>query len=661
MFRTLLVLTAFTLVAPAPAAAAPFGELPFRTTSGTATCLRATGMPGELVRSTTSAIEVLTAGAAGIAPTANFGVKAKDCPRAAARANGMGLIAYVKETEDTSTVETILREPGGRWAAAGTAIQGPQATDNNLLDVEGGNALAAAVSDRGDALVAHGTLAGTPKAATAAVLVARRVPGGAWGTAEQLYSARTSGFAAPTVASGLTATGEAIVAWAAQPQSAKQPRGLWVAIAPPGAPFGAPQKFDDLRIGAPFSLAVADDGRALLAYPSAKEMRVAERAPGGTFGASASVGAARDIYSVLPAVALRADGAAVVAWTELLRQRAVAVTRNGLGAFGTPVTLAAPKIKLPVTADDVTGLNAFLAGTGIEFGFGDDPDDNGLDPRATYLPDGRPLVTWGAIGERDGVYWAAGNVATLAPLAAQVLGAELRDATTATPFLLADGRAAAAWTDNADRGRGRIHVAVEGAGDPPDPPAPTVSVTGPSDHRLDAKGHLRLTVRCSAACDVRVQIPGNLDAVGTASLPAAGTTYITLDSTKPLAGLKTGPVKLLVRYGGPGTRQATGRTLTFQLRRRPTPKPVRVSHLSARRAGTHVVVEFDTDRQVDPNDLVALGYGADGQVVASALVGETPATHFRVTLKGSKVERVRIYQSGKVGSSVQIGSTRVRG
>ena len=39
------------------------------------------------------------------------------------------------------------------------------------------------------------------------------------------------------------------------------------------------------------------------------------------------------------------------------------------------------------------------------------------------------------------------------------------------PFVLADGRAGAAWTDNADREKGRIHVAVEGITDPPDPPA----------------------------------------------------------------------------------------------------------------------------------------------------------------------------------------------
>ena len=45
-----LALALVALVFPASAAAAPFGELPFRPVAGSATCLRATGVPGELVR-----------------------------------------------------------------------------------------------------------------------------------------------------------------------------------------------------------------------------------------------------------------------------------------------------------------------------------------------------------------------------------------------------------------------------------------------------------------------------------------------------------------------------------------------------------------------------------------------------------------------------------
>ena len=63
MLRTLLPALGLLVLVPAAASAAPFGELPFRPVSGTATCLRATGAPGELVRSTRNGAELLQAGA----------------------------------------------------------------------------------------------------------------------------------------------------------------------------------------------------------------------------------------------------------------------------------------------------------------------------------------------------------------------------------------------------------------------------------------------------------------------------------------------------------------------------------------------------------------------------------------------------------------------
>ena len=98
MLRFVLVLAGLALFAPAAAAAAPFGELPFRPVSGAATCLRATGAPGELVRPTKSAVQVLRAGPAGLEPVA--GLPAEDirgCPRAAARPGGAGVVAYADE------------------------------------------------------------------------------------------------------------------------------------------------------------------------------------------------------------------------------------------------------------------------------------------------------------------------------------------------------------------------------------------------------------------------------------------------------------------------------------------------------------------------------------------------------------------------------------
>src|SRR3954467_14846031 len=47
-----------TLLLPATAAAAPFTELPFRSVPTAAVCVRATGVPGELLRWTRGGVEL---------------------------------------------------------------------------------------------------------------------------------------------------------------------------------------------------------------------------------------------------------------------------------------------------------------------------------------------------------------------------------------------------------------------------------------------------------------------------------------------------------------------------------------------------------------------------------------------------------------------------
>ena len=90
------------------------------------------------------------------------------------------------------------------------------------------------------------------------------------------------------------------------------------------------------------------------------------------------------------------------------------------------------------------------------------------------------------------------------------LGAELRDVGSLTPLLLADGTAAVAWTDNGENERdGRLHLALEGAADAADPAAPRVRVLPPRNRVLKARDPLVLSVRCSAACDVRAAIDGD--------------------------------------------------------------------------------------------------------------------------------------------------------
>src|SRR3954462_12334558 len=92
MRRSLLLALALAGLAPSNAVAAPFGELPFRQLAQSATCLRATGAPGELVRRTDSAIELTRVGQArALVLSAAHSV---GCPRAASRPNGAAVIAF---------------------------------------------------------------------------------------------------------------------------------------------------------------------------------------------------------------------------------------------------------------------------------------------------------------------------------------------------------------------------------------------------------------------------------------------------------------------------------------------------------------------------------------------------------------------------------------
>ena len=148
---------------------------------------------------------------------------------------------------------------------------------------------------------------------------------------------------------GMSASGEAVVAWSFQPRGGA-PRELWAAVAAPGAAFGAPVRIGAPRGGSPFELAVGGGGHALLAFASGDDLLVAERAPGADFGAATRVGEAKDRFAVFPAAAVRADGGAVVAW----QGRSTPASRPSCARvpapFGAPLTVAPPP-KLTIARD----------------------------------------------------------------------------------------------------------------------------------------------------------------------------------------------------------------------------------------------------------------------------------------------------------------------
>jgi hypothetical protein len=663
MKRSLLTAALVLGVVPASASAAPFGEVGFRPAGGTATCLRATGLPGELVRSTATGAQFLQASPGGLTPVADVASEgeAQACPQAAARPNGAGIVAFALRAGSEAFVRTSLREPGGTW--------GPHIDVLPVPELTLAHPLAAAISERGDALVA---LAAVNKQGRSQIVAARRAPGGSFGTTETLFTGARNRLTSLRVVAGMSAAGDAVVAWAEQPAAGK-PRELWAAVAPAGAPFAQPAKVGTLSARSTFSLAVGDGGTALLAFVGGEDVMVAERPPGGAFGMPVRLGRGADTILVAPAAAVRADGGAIVAWNNALAGDVQAVVRAQPGAFGAPVTIAAktglryPKSILDLFEellgnDDLGGFTSSGAGD----------DDDGGDARAMITADGRGVVTWAGAAQRDGLWWSPPRVAVL-PLAGgapsdALFGTQLREAGSTTPLAGADGRLGVAWADNNGREKdGRLHLALEGVPDGADPAPPRLTVIAPKRRVLAADEPLRFGVRCSAACDVRAQIGSGVLAPGDAvSLTRPGAQRMSLDSSlAPLATLKGGPVTLRLVYAAPGARRATAKIVNFRLRRLPdTPLP-KVLGASARREGGDIVVTWRTDRAAKSSDFGVFGVAHRADVLDTIGFGDPRGSgrrfHARLTGDTRKARYVKIVSRADGSRKTHTTTIRVRG
>src|SRR3954468_22463859 len=118
MLRRPLFAALLVLAAPATAAAAPFGELPFQPVKGGVSCLRATGAPGELVAWAPDGARFVHATATGVADAGGVGVGPG--PRsggavAAAQAGAAGVLASGVVTSSAIELAVALREPGAGW------------------------------------------------------------------------------------------------------------------------------------------------------------------------------------------------------------------------------------------------------------------------------------------------------------------------------------------------------------------------------------------------------------------------------------------------------------------------------------------------------------------------------------------------------------------
>jgi hypothetical protein len=655
MLRVALFATCAALLTPAAASAAPFGELPFQPFAGGVSCLRATGAPGELAAWAPDGIRFLHATPTGLAPAGSVRLgPPSDCPVVAAQPNGAGVAAAGVVTRTAIDLAVALREPGGGWGVPAVTRQpeGAAVTD-----------LGAAVSEAGDAVVIWRDLRLSGREVVSRVRAIRRRAGGRFGQPETLDDTGTLDFGG-TVAAGVAADGSVVALWSRTKIKGRSVASLAMSsIAAPGAPFGAPVRLASGLAG-PVALAVAPDGRALAALNRERDFAVAERAPGGAFGAVEKIGEGALSFNA-PAVALRPDGAALIAWGGDALSGVTAVRRSGPGAFGPPVEVVATHLH---TGE--FGRSSASVGFAVEGGAAPQrPDDSaGGALRAVLAPDGRAVITWADPQTRAGIAWSAARVATLgadATAATQVLGGPLRDAATVAPALLDSGAPVVAWGDNArpGSGDGRLHLALEGAAAPAPAAFPRVAVGRPERTVLRSRQSLVLPVTCSAACDVRGEIG---EQAATASLPAAGRTRLDFGAGSGReVPVRPAHVRIRVASGPPGAVTAQTQVVRPLLRRIPDPPMPRLLGLRATRNGSTVDVRWHTDRASTHVRFIVVATTArheEGDFLSSGTAkgGKRRSFHVRIRDVPAKARYVEVAALRETDGHFREATARIR-
>ena len=338
------------------------------------------------------------------------------------------------------TVTAAVRDPGGAWSAPRTVVPGKSRPETDAV---------AAVSERGDAALAVTT--SDRDAGPARLLVARRAPGGAFAAPVTVLTTHV-GERDPAVRLGFAAGGELRGRLDARRGLRVRPRR---GDRPAGRPVRPVQRIGGAVAPMPPGLAVAPDGRALLAFAAGGQIQVAERAPGAGFGPAAPLGAAADPIGDDLAVASGAGGAAVVAWQGVVGRGVSAAVRPAGGAFGAPVTL---RRAAPTSERDGNDSGP------IDIGFAEDLLFGGH--LGVAVAGDRATVVWPRDAVTRGLCWRGADAASVplagGPTAAELLGSPLRDVGSEAPLTLADGTAAVAWGDAADAGGDRVHLALAG-------------------------------------------------------------------------------------------------------------------------------------------------------------------------------------------------------
>ena len=407
------------------------------------------------------------------------------------------------------------------------------------------------------------------------IRVARRSAGGAFGAPEDIVPWRAYA-AYGDVQVGMAADGETLVV-SGEPTGTRT--GYRARFGRPGTPLGAPQR---LAFGG--LLGMGPDGRALVVKANGGGVTVLERPPGSPGFTAPQV--LNDTGGPIdPAVAFGADGRTVVAWHEPYDGTVGAVVREpGATGFGAPIVVVpAPR-----------------NGGGFGFSLSDGGPEELPNLQAAIASDGRVRLAW----PHKGGGAATATLAGAAVVERQMLGGRLRGRRRA---VAADARRR---TRRARVDQPRRHVrgqpgpsALRGrrrrrrARRRPRRGSPSARRAGPRCRPADP---LVLPVRCSAACDLSVTIPGRSPYVVGHALARAGTVNVEIRPFGRALAAARGTTAVLIRSSAPGSPTVASKTARLRLRRLPAPPVPRVVDVRTRRlSGGRLEVRWRTTASAD--------------------------------------------------------------
>ena len=683
-----VVLAAALLPALVTVAAAADGwrELPARDVpgAGIAACLRDAGdgrlallgaFDGERTDS-----ELLAVGDGGLAPVATTRLPALSfCPEVGAVEGGTPLLAGTafvrgRGRGETVRVSRVVADAGGDARVLSRA----RLSDLGLAR--------GAVAPSGAAVVTWSERAPDGRGGKRIVALTRPSAGAPFGAPQQL------GNGSEEPVAGIDAAGRAHVAWVARDR-------LHVRSAARGGKFTTTLRSAPLDLpGAVTALAVAADGRALVAVADRDAAAIWELPPGG--GAFERL-ALPQVPGERFALALQPGGSAVVAGFTPGDDHEVNVVvgdpdadaggialarRAGTGAFGGLQRL--PVERRPAASGIVSFADDDTAPPG---------EWRGNEVSLALSPAGALAVAWSvdaAQGLPAAVFAARGTLADGVG-APRRLGSPCRSTGDPVAFLRADGRVAVAWTDHgsgdvladAERGAGggRLHVAVPEDGTATGDAGQTAprATVEPLARTLAPSTDLPLRLRCAEGpCAVRVRATVRPNAsspfvvrrplgVSTATSLAAGevrdTTLQTIVGWSFVRPGSAAPVRLETTVCTPDGSAFRTATAAARLRTRALPPAPRIVGLRARRDGRRaVVVSWRLTRPLPARTTVA--------VDLTAVRGRAPDTstairhrglryHARVTVRGRAVRprAVRVMLVGELVPVLAQASTGVSG